>query len=163
MLSSLYTLHQLKQEIQSNPTHWRPLVFTNGCFDLIHVGHVRYLQTARSLGRALVVGLNSDRSIAAIKPVGIGPPRPIIPEEQRAEVLGALKSVEGVVLFNERDASHLIEVLQPELYVKGGDYQIETLPEAEIVQSYGGRVEIIPIEVCSSTSNIIRKILQKDS
>jgi rfaE bifunctional protein nucleotidyltransferase chain/domain len=162
MISSLYTLPRLKQEIEFNPTNWRPLVFTNGCFDLIHVGHVRYLQTAKSLGRALVVGLNSDRSIATIKTTRNGPPRPIIPEEQRAEVLGALKSVDGVVLFNDQDASYLIEVLQPELYVKGGDYRIETLPEAEIVQSYGGRVQIIPIEICSSTSNIIRKILQKD-
>ncbi|HEY9896772.1 MAG TPA: adenylyltransferase/cytidyltransferase family protein, partial [Candidatus Sericytochromatia bacterium] len=85
MVSGLYTLDELRQAIAADPQRWRPLVFTNGCFDLIHAGHVRYLQVARSLGKALVVGLNSDRSVQAIKPQAVGlPPRPIVPEQQRA-------------------------------------------------------------------------------
>jgi len=160
MIAGLYTLDTLQQAIRQAPQRWRPLVFTNGCFDLLHAGHVRYLEAARSLGRALVVGLNSDRSIQQIKPQSAGlPARPIVPQEQRAEVLAALRSVDGVVLFQEQTAAQLIEALQPEIYAKGGDYQIQTLPEAAIVHSYGGRVELIKIEVPSSTSAIIQRIL----
>src|SRR6476469_4742861 len=101
MSAQVYTLEGLKQAIAADPTRWRPLVVTNGCFDLLHVGHVRYLAAARQYGRALIVGLNSDRSVHAIKPQAVGaPPRPIIPEAQRAEVLAALKSVDGVVIFS---------------------------------------------------------------
>ncbi|MBW4582471.1 MAG: D-glycero-beta-D-manno-heptose 1-phosphate adenylyltransferase [Tildeniella nuda ZEHNDER 1965/U140] len=160
MFSGLYTLDELKQSIAADPQRWRPLVFTNGCFDLLHAGHVRYLQAARSLGQALVVGLNSDRSVQAIKPQAEGlPSRPIVPEQQRAEVLAALRSVDGVIIFAETTASQLIATLQPEIYAKGGDYQLETLPEAAIVQAYGGRVELIRIEVPSSTSAIVKRIL----
>ena len=160
MFSGLYTLDALKQAIAADPQRWRPLVFTNGCFDLLHAGHVRYLQAARSLGRALVVGLNSDRSVQTIKPQAAGlPPRPIVPEHQRAEVLAALRAVDGVVIFAETTASQLIAALQPDLYVKGGDYQLESLPEAAIVQAYGGRVELIQIEVPSSTSALVKQIL----
>lgn len=160
MISGLYTINELQRTIQENPNDWRPLVFTNGCFDLLHAGHVRYLQAAKDCGKTLVVGLNSDRSVQAIKPQPAGlPPRPIVPEEQRAEVLAALKAVDAVVLFSERTASEVIAVLQPDVYVKGGDYNLETLPEAKVVQSYGGRVELIQIEVSSSTSSIIQRIL----
>ncbi|MBW4474478.1 MAG: D-glycero-beta-D-manno-heptose 1-phosphate adenylyltransferase [Stenomitos rutilans HA7619-LM2] len=160
MPSSSYTLKVLQASIAADPQRWRPLVFTNGCFDLLHAGHVRYLQVAKSLGRTLVVGVNSDRSVQAIKPQAIGlPPRPIVPEQQRAEVLAALRAVDGVVIFAETTASELIMALQPDIYAKGGDYKIETLPEAAIVQSYGGRVELIQIEVPSSTSAIVNRIL----
>lgn len=160
MRSGLYTVDELKQAIAADPQYWRPLVFTNGCFDLLHAGHVRYLQAARSLGQALVVGLNSDRSVQAIKPQAEGlPSRPIVPEHQRAEVLAALRSVDGVVIFAETTASQLIATLQPEIYAKGGDYQLETLPEAAIVQAYGGRIELIQIEVPSSTSALVNRIL----
>jgi len=112
------------------------------------------------LGRSLVVGLNSDTSVRGIKPQEPGsPPRPIIPELQRAEVLAALKPVDGVVIFSEPTATQLIEALQPDIYVKGGDYQIATLPEAATVFAYGGRIELVQIEVPSSTSAIIRQIL----
>lgn len=163
-IEGVYELAELQGEIVANPQHWRPLVFTNGCFDLLHAGHVRYLKAARALGKTLVIGLNSDRSVRTIKPQPPGlPPRPIVPEAQRAEVLAALKPVDGVVLFDETTASCLITVLQPDIYVKGGDYQIATLPEAQIVHTYGGRVELIQIEVPSSTSGLIQRIRQVES
>jgi D-glycero-beta-D-manno-heptose 1-phosphate adenylyltransferase len=162
MISGLYTLVELQESIQRDPEKWRSLVFTNGCFDLLHAGHVRYLQAARALGKALVVGLNSDASVRGIKPQAQGmPPRPIVPEMQRAEVLAALRAVDGVVIFEERTANRTIETLKPDIYVKGGDYKIETLPEAEIVYAYGGRIELIQIEVPSSTSAIVRRILNQ--
>nr|WP_298614813.1 D-glycero-beta-D-manno-heptose 1-phosphate adenylyltransferase [uncultured Thermosynechococcus sp.] len=155
LIPRLYTVDTLVAAIGAAPQDWRPLVFTNGCFDLLHAGHVRYLAAARALGKRLVVGLNSDRSVAALKPK-----RPIIPEQQRAEVLAGLRSVDAVVLFGDRTAISLIEVLQPEIYVKGGDYQLETLPEAAAVQRYGGRIELIQVEVPSSTTAIVQRILE---
>ncbi|MCC3517124.1 adenylyltransferase/cytidyltransferase family protein [Microcoleus sp. PH2017_18_LLB_O_A] len=152
MISGVYTLGELERSIASDPQKWRPMVFTNGCFDILHAGHVRYLQAAKALGRSLVVGLNSDVSVQTIKPQQPGlPPRPIVPEIQRAEVLAALKPVDGVVIFSEITATKLISILKPEIYVKGGDYQLESLPEAPAV---------IEIEVPSSTSAIVKRILQ---
>lgn len=160
MIPGFYTLAELQQTIAADPIRWRPLVFTNGCFDLLHAGHVRYLQAAKQFGQALVVGLNSDESVRTIKPQASGrPPRPLVPEAQRAEVLASLKPVDGVVLFAETTACQLIASLQPDIYVKGGDYRIETLPEAAIIHAYGGRVELIQIEVPSSTSAIVDQIL----
>lgn len=159
MTSGIYTLSELQQAIASNPQNWRPLVLTNGCFDLLHAGHVRYLQAAKRLGKSLIVGLNSDRSIQTIKPQPVGMPhRPIVPENQRAEVLAALKPVDGVVIFSQETACPLVEALQPEIYAKGGDYNIKTLPEATIVLSYSGQVELIQIEIPSSTSALIAQI-----
>lgn len=164
MTLGVYTLEELQQIIAANPDHWRPLILTNGCFDLLHAGHVRYLRVAKTLGRSLVVGLNSDRSVAQIKPAALGyPPRPIVPEVQRAEVVAALKPVDGVVVFQEQTATELVHALKPEIYVKGGDYQVKTLPEATVVQAYGGQVKLIQIEVPSSTTSIINRILQHRS
>ena len=161
MIQGLYTLTELQQAIASRPELWRPLVFTNGCFDLLHVGHIRYLQVAKTLGRSLVIGLNSDRSVQIIKPNRPGSPqRPIVPEIQRAELLAALKPVDGVVIFQETTAAQLIEALKPDIYVKGGDYRIETLPEAAVVKAYGGLVELVKIEIPTSTTGIIDRILQ---
>lgn len=158
--NKIYSLEKLTQIIATNPQHWRPLVFTNGCFDLLHVGHIRYLHKAKSLGKTLVVGLNSDQSVATIKPVTTGlPKRPIIPEEQRAEILTALASVDGVVIFQETTAIKVIEALKPEIYVKGGDYNLMTLPEAPIVQTYGGKIELVEVEIPTSTTAIIQRIL----
>ncbi|KAM3098033.1 adenylyltransferase/cytidyltransferase family protein [Phormidesmis sp. 146-12] len=159
MVSSIYTLSELQQAIAADPQSWRPLVLTNGCFDLLHAGHVRYLQAAKRLGKSLIIGLNSDRSIQTIKPQPVGmPQRPIVPQAHRAEVLAALKPVDGVVIFSQETACPLVEALQPEIYAKGGDYKLDTLPEAAIVQSYGGRVELIQIEIPSSTSALIAQI-----
>lgn len=161
MISGVYALDELQPKIAAYPQDWRPLVFTNGCFDLLHAGHVRYLQAAKHLGRTLVVGLNSDRSVRRIKPPAPGKPaRPIVPELQRAEVLAALKPVDAVVMFDQQTASELITALQPDIYVKGGDYRLETLPEAAIVHAYGGHVKLVQIEIPSSTSALVERILQ---
>ena len=133
------------------------IVFTNGCFDLLHAGHVRYLARARSFGDCLVLGLNTDASVRRLK----GPSRPINREEDRAEVVGALKSVGYVVLFGEETAEALIAEVRPAVYVKGGDYTLETLPEAKIVQSYGGRVEFVDMVAGRSTTNVIERIRQE--
>lgn len=160
MISDVYTLEELAQAVAASPRRWRPLVLTNGCFDLLHAGHVRYLQAAKQLGRALVVGLNSDQSVKMIKPQMAGyPARPIVPEAQRAEVLAALKPVDAVVIFAETTATQLVQTLKPEIYAKGGDYQVESLPEAPAVHACQGRIELIQIEVPSSTSAIVDQIL----
>lgn len=163
-MGQVYSLRALQQAIAHNPAQWRPLVFTNGCFDLLHVGHVRYLQAAKQLGKTLVIGLNSDHSVAHIKPQPDHlPARPIIPEAQRAELLTALAVVDAVVLFDEPTATQAIATLQPDIYVKGGDYTPDTLPEAPTVYGYGGNIELIQIEIPTSTSGIIKRILQQDS
>jgi len=156
----LSALGDLQQAIAAQPERWRPLVLTNGCFDLLHAGHVRYLQAARALGRALVVGLNSDESVHQLKPAAPGrPARPLIPARERAEVLAALKPVDAVVIFSELRATGLIEALRPEIYAKGGDYTPDTLPEFPDVQACGGRVALIQIEIPTSTSAIVERIL----
>lgn len=132
----------------------KKIVFTNGCFDILHAGHVRYLAAARALGDCLVLGLNTDASVRRIK----GPERPINSETDRAEVADALKAVDYVVLFDEPTAEQVIGKVRPDVYVKGGDYTLETLPEAKIVQSYGGRVEFIALVAGRSTTNVIEKI-----
>ena len=131
------------------------VVFTNGCFDLLHPGHVAYLEAARSLGEALVVGLNSDESV---RELGKGPDRPIVAEEDRAAVLGALRAVDAVVVFDERTPVRLMREIRPAVYVKGGDYRIEDLPEAEVAREIGAEVRIIPFEPGYSTSALVEKI-----
>lgn len=159
MSSGVYALAELAGAIAAHPERWRPLVFTNGCFDLLHAGHVRYLRTARQQGHALVVGLNSDASVHQLKPAAPGQPsRPIVPAAQRAEVLAALKPVDAVVIFEEPTAHQVIQTLQPDIYVKGGDYELTTLPEAPLVQAYGGRIELVPFELACSTSALIQRI-----
>lgn len=133
------------------------VVFTNGCFDILHAGHVRYLTKAKSFGDVLVLGLNTDASVRENK----GPTRPINSELDRAEVVGALKSVDVVVLFGEKTAEAIIAKVRPDVYVKGGDYTLDTLPEAKIVQSYGGRVEFVDLVAGRSTTNVIEKIQQE--
>ena len=134
------------------------IAFTNGCFDILHAGHVRYLEAARAQGDCLILGLNSDASVRDNK----GPSRPINGEQDRAEVVGALRCVDAVVIFDEPTAENLIALVRPDVYVKGGDYTLDTLPEARIVQSYGGRVEFIPMVAGRSTTNVIAKIKAAD-
>jgi rfaE bifunctional protein nucleotidyltransferase chain/domain len=134
------------------------LVFTNGCFDLLHPGHVSYLRAARSLGDALVVGLNSDASVGRLK----GPSRPIVPEKDRAVILAALQSVDAVVLFGEDKPVRLMRELKPATYVKGGDYHIESLPEAEVAAELGAEVRILPFEPEYSTTALIERIRSVD-
>ncbi len=132
----------------------RRLVFTNGVFDLLHAGHVRCLAQARALGDLLVVGVNSDASVRAL---GKGPNRPIHAEDDRVEVLEALRFVDGAVLFDESTPLVLIEALKPEVHVKGGDYSEEDLPESPLVRSYGGEVVIIPLLEGRSTTETLRR------
>jgi rfaE bifunctional protein nucleotidyltransferase chain/domain len=141
-------------------------VFTNGCFDLLHLGHVRYLQEARALGDFLILGLNSDEGVRLLK----GPGRPLMPEDERAEILAALTCVDYVTSFSEPTAGPLVERLRPAIYVKGGDYAIaenmpdmpdsNRLPEARVVQAYGGIVRLIPYVSQHSTTELIAAIKQ---
>jgi D-beta-D-heptose 7-phosphate kinase/D-beta-D-heptose 1-phosphate adenosyltransferase len=130
------------------------VVFTNGVFDLLHPGHVRYLQRARALGDALIVGLNSDRSVRAIK----GPSRPINPERERAEVVAALACVDAVVIFDADTPHDLIAALQPDVLVKGADWAADAIVGRDIVEARGGRVVRIPVEHGYATTSIIEKI-----
>jgi rfaE bifunctional protein nucleotidyltransferase chain/domain len=145
------------------------LVLTNGVFDLLHVGHVEYLEQARTLGDVLVVALNSDSSARALK----GPQRPLVPEHDRARLLAALRCVTYVTLFAEHTAEAVVAALQPDYYVKGGDYASDPdtpdaatvdearLPEARVVRSYGGQVVLLPYRAGHSTSALIERIVQR--
>jgi D-glycero-beta-D-manno-heptose 1-phosphate adenylyltransferase len=132
----------------------RRIVFTNGVFDLLHPGHLRYLQQSRGLGNTLVVGVNSDRSVRAIK----GESRPVTPEHERAEILAALACVDVVVLFDEDTPYALISRLQPDVLVKGADWPEEAMVGRDIVEARGGRVVRVPFEPGYSTTNVIEKI-----
>jgi rfaE bifunctional protein nucleotidyltransferase chain/domain len=132
----------------------KTIVFTNGVFDLLHVGHLRYLQDARGLGDALLVGLNSDRSVRQIK----GPERPITTESERAEVLEALECVDAVVIFDEETPHDLIAAIQPDVLVKGADWAEDAIVGRDIVEARGGRVVRVALEPGHSTSAIIEKI-----
>ncbi len=131
------------------------VVFTNGCFDILHAGHVRYLAHARSLGDKLVVGLNSDASVRRLK----GAERPIVGQEERREVLCALKAVDEVRIFDEDTPERLIERIRPDILVKGGDWPVEKIVGNEFVRSYGGEVRSLPFIEGNSTSAIMEKII----
>ena len=133
----------------------RPLVFTNGVFDILHRGHVTYLAQARALGASLVLGLNSDSSARTL---GKGPERPLNRQDDRAAVLAALESVSLVVLFDEPTPLALLQRVRPELYVKGGDYSVETLPETPLVRGWGGEVRILPFVAGRSTTALVQRI-----
>ena len=130
------------------------LVFTNGCFDVLHVGHVRYLNASKVLGDFQVIGLNSDQSVRRLK----GPGRPLNREEDRAEVLLGLKSVDAVVLFDEETPYALIKALKPRILTKGGDYRRDTIVGADLVESGGGKIVVIPFESGYSTTGLVNKI-----
>ncbi len=132
----------------------KTLVFTNGHFDLLHIGHLDYLEKARALGDALFVGLNGDAASARLK----GPGRPIVPALERARLLAALQPVDAVILFAEDRADSLLRALQPEIYVKGGDYAHKDLPERSTVEAYGGAVRLIDYLPGHSTSELIRRV-----
>jgi len=134
----------------------RKLVVTNGCFDLLHTGHVTYLETARNLGDALLVGMNSDAAVRELK----GPDRPVNNDTDRALVLAALESLAGVCIFTERTATRFLAAAQPDIYVKGGDYTLDTLnkDERRTVEEAGGKIVIIPFVPGKSTTALLQKI-----
>lgn len=132
----------------------KTIVTTNGCFDILHVGHVRYLEETKKYGDVLIVALNSDKSVKSIKGEG----RPINNETDRAEVLNALKSVDYVVLFDEDSPANLLAEIKPDVHTKGADYNVDTLPEAKIIMENGGRLEFIQFVPGKSTTSTIEKI-----
>lgn len=136
-------------------TKGKRIVFTNGCFDLLHIGHTRYLQAAKSLGDVLVVGVNSDASVRSLEKA---PDRPIVPEAQRAEVLAALGCVDFVVLFAEPNPGRLIAAIQPDVLVKGGDWAPDAIVGREVVEARGGVVHIIPLTPGISTTALLQRI-----
>jgi len=151
----LRTPQELSRELEQLRRLGKRIVFTNGCFDLLHVGHVRYLKQARALGDLLVVGLNSDGSVKRIK----GGLRPILPEQDRAEVLAALACVDFVTIFEEDDPLRIIQLLQPDVLVKGGDWAHDEIIGRECVEERGGHVVTIPYVAGASTSAIIQRII----
>lgn len=149
--------NELGEILEKQRRSGRKVVFTNGCFDLLHVGHVKYLQAARRLGDLLVLGLNSDASIKRLK----GENRPLINQEERSHILAALGCIDYVVVFDEDTPLQLLEILRPDVLVKGGDYTPETVVGRDLVESYGGRVELITFVNGKSTTGIIEKILDQ--
>jgi len=145
--------------IEAEKSRGKKIVFTNGCFDLLHAGHVKYLQKARNLGDLLVLGLNSDASVRRLK----GEKRPLIGEDERAHILSALDCVDYVVIFDEDTPIELISALKPHILVKGGDYTPEGVVGKDLVESYGGRVELVSFVDGKSTTNIIERVLERYS
>ena len=155
--TKLKPLEIIKSEIQALQQQGKKIVFTNGCFDILHAGHVNIFEQARNLGDALVVAVNSDISIKKIK----GEKRPVVPESQRMQVLAALEAIDYVIIFEEEDPLMIIEELQPDILVKGGDWPIETIVGREIVEKKGGEILSIPLMEGISTTNIIEEVKKR--
>lgn len=147
-------LPDLLQLIQGRRERGETVVCTNGCFVLLHIGHVRSLEFAAGLGDILIVGVNDDESVRALKSTG----RPLVPAAERAELLAALGCVDYIVIFPETTAERLLEAIRPDVYVKGAEYTEETLPEAPVIRSYGGRIALAPLVPDHSTSDLERRI-----
>ncbi|MGQ9881502.1 MAG: D-glycero-beta-D-manno-heptose 1-phosphate adenylyltransferase [Armatimonadota bacterium] len=146
----------LAQIVQARRERGERCVFTNGCFDILHVGHIRYLQEARELGDYLVVALNSDQSVRQLK----GYPRPFVTQDERAEMIAALESVDYVTIYDELTADEVIRRLRPEIYVKGGDYQPDGIPETPVVRSYGGQVLTVTLVQGRSTTRLVERVVR---
>ena len=157
MLSKIVKLKDLVQKISTLRESGRTIVFTNGCFDILHVGHVRYLAAARSEGDVLVVGLNSDESTRTIKQEN----RPIVSQDQRAEVLAGLECVDYITVFNEPDPLKLIQALKPDVLVKGADWEEQDIIGADVVKEGGGKVVRVDVVPDISTSRIIQRIVKR--
>lgn len=154
-MNKIYSREKLKEELDRCQREGKQIVFTNGCFDILHVGHTRYLREAKKIGDILVLALNSDSSVRAIK----GERRPLVPEDERADVVASLESVDYVTIFSELTPLELIEYLKPDILVKGGDWAEEDIVGRESVKRWGGRVVIIPEIKEASTTNIIEKVI----
>jgi len=155
MPTKVTTREELASLLAERRRQQQRVVFTNGCFDLMHIGHIRYLQAARNLGDVLVVGVNSDNSVRTLDK---GTDRPIVPDAQRAEVLAALACVDYVVIFPEPDPGALIATLQPDILVKGGDWPVDRIVGRETVEARGGRVQTIPLVPGVSTTTLVQRI-----
>jgi D-glycero-beta-D-manno-heptose 1-phosphate adenylyltransferase len=155
--TKLRNIPDLQRLVSESQAAGRTVVFGNGCFDLIHVGHIRYLQEARALGDILVVGINSDASVRALKGAG----RPLQPEDERAEIIGSLECVDYLVIFDAPTAAGPLLALKPDIHAKGTDYTSENVPEHDTVRSYGGRVAIVGDPKTHSSRDLIGTILAK--
>lgn len=155
MIRKILPHDQLLSTLSAEREVGKRIVFTNGCFDLMHIGHTRYLQAAKALGDTLVIGVNSDASVRSLDKA---PDRPIVPDAQRAEVLAALGCVDYVVIFPESDPLQLITAVQPDILVKGGDWAIDRIVGREIVEARGGIVKTIPLVPGSSTTGLLQRI-----
>ncbi len=155
MRPKIVTKEQLVEQLRPLRAGGSRIVFTNGCFDLMHVGHTRYLQAAKALGDLLVVGVNTDESVRSLEKA---PDRPIVQEAQRAEVVAALGCVDFVVLFSEPDPKTLITAVQPDILVKGGDWALDRIIGRDVVEARGGRVQTIPLVPGFSTTALIHRI-----
>jgi D-glycero-beta-D-manno-heptose 1-phosphate adenylyltransferase len=154
--SKIFLPDQLARQLEVWKFHGRKVVFTNGCFDLLHQGHIDYLMKAADLGKKLIVGINTD---ASVKMLGKGGSRPIQDEESRAMIIASLFFVDAVVLFDEETPFELIKLLQPDVLVKGGDYTIDTIVGADVVKDNGGEVVVIPFLEGFSTTGLISRIV----
>jgi D-beta-D-heptose 7-phosphate kinase/D-beta-D-heptose 1-phosphate adenosyltransferase len=157
MKEKIFSLEQMLAERDRLRAAGKRLVFTNGVFDLLHVGHVRYLAQARALGDALVVAINSDRSVRALK----GPERPVFDQDERAEILAALRDVDYVVVFDDISPRAVIKRLLPDVLVKGGDYQLDEIHGREEVEAAGGKVISLPFVDGASTTSVLEKMKRK--
>jgi len=159
ILTKLISPDQISALVESLHARQQKIVFTNGCFDLLHAGHVLYLESAKNLGDILIIGLNSDASVKRLK----GPERPINPEEERSVVLAALEAVDYVVIFDEDTPLELIKQVRPDVLVKGGDWSVDQIVGADEVFSSGGTVRSIDYQEGLSSTNIIKRIRETES
>lgn len=153
-VSRVLSRADLSERVKAARAQGASIVFANGCFDVLHVGHVRYLASARALGDLLIVGVNSDEQVAIQKGEG----RPILPANERAEIVASLDSVDYVTVFNEPTVEQLLLTLKPDIHAKGTDYTEETVPERDVVRSYGGRVAIVGDPKDHSTSSLLNRV-----
>ncbi len=144
----------LERAIDAERANGKSIAFANGCFDVLHVGHIRYLQDAANVADVLVVGVNGDESVCKLK----GPGRPVMPENERAELISAIRGVSYVTIFHENSPSQLLRTLRPDFQCKGTDYTADSVPEAEIVKSYGGRVVIVGDPKDHSTTEMLQRM-----
>jgi rfaE bifunctional protein nucleotidyltransferase chain/domain len=157
-MSNVVSLHDAVAERGRLAANDKTVVFTNGCFDLLHVGHVRALEEARALGDALIVAVNSDGSVRRLKGAG----RPVVPAAERAEIVGALECVDLVTIFDDSGPERLLAILKPDVHCKGGDYaSADLLPEAALVGAFGGRVALVSHTAGRSTSALLRAIARR--
>lgn len=159
MRDKIKDLHELEKTIGFLKKKGKTIVFTNGCYDLIHIGHLKCFEEGKKLGDILIVALNSDRSVRSIK----GPPRPIIPEGERAEIVSSLECVDYVTIFDQDDPQDVITSIKPDILVKGGDWNLDTIVGREVVESYGGKVFALPLVKGVSTTQIIKTIASQFS
>lgn len=153
-INKIINASELKHLVDKHKEAGEIVVFANGCFDLLHVGHVRYLQGAQELGAVLIVAINSDRIVQTLKGAG----RPMMPELERAEIIAALSCVDYVTIFDTPTVTELLQLLKPDIHAKGTDYTVDSVPEREIVRAYGGRVAIVGDAKDHSTTELLQRL-----